>query len=862
MGIWPFSWRSKRKRTHGGGPGISRSEEEAMHHAGPLRDGSQGTEMNSTSLIPERRPSRRDSRGKRRSSRDTKKLQRNPQKQRTYSFSPGRHDSIQVAQDIHRPPPVPPLPTNASPRGVRANTVGKTSANNPVHPPRAQTQPVMSTQEWQRAPTLHKRTAQDLNRRKSNKKRRKEEHDREAEIKAMVAEMPTRPATDSASSGRPMKKDSRKMHTGLNHNFQNPASDISLPTAESMRSSLSSRSNDSASYKVSALDVLAPRPTIRCSDTPRYVPGASGFGSRGSGSPRRGISERLQIPKEVLDANKRVDDLADKLDAGDLRELMERDQRRKEKKKAADRMKMERRLARTQAKQRAEQAEAERTGVTPPPNMERGVLGRDGPSRETEEGISAVVTSSRRRHSDSSSIGQNQRRAILERKPSTLSIQDPRSHFKRTESLATEQQSPTDEHDEPMIGTAQVGTVSRASISPPPSPRDHTRLESSISQVMDLKEPEDNAPVKPGTTRRTSQSPVHPPQSWTSFFRRGTRTRKRGPTPSSFSNTSRDSMIRESHQTAQVPQIGYTPVKLPSNVPKRTMSKFREDLPELPISPPDSRVQSPEADEVPPIREEYPKAGHGSLENMDSRVRYDTPTSNYQSLDAMRLHDQTPTSGHRSMETASPEPTAIMSQSLASIDSEGSWLSGRKPGSKRASSQLMTHPLRDSASSLQKRYRELSESAEELGIAEDEYFSRLTPGPDDQFDLRRSSAQSGGQPVASSDEDDEEDDLASPKLGAVARRPTVIHHEPRAKSTYGLQEYLEGPAEETLDELSYGTNDDMNIDDPEAGLVRAKSVDLGHGHVRRISAGSARLLDLKPSLSGESSKNTAQIGSA
>ncbi len=34
--------------------------------------------------------------------------------------------------------------------------------------------------------------------------------------------------------------------------------------------------------------------------------------------------------------------------------------------------------------------------------------------------------------------------------------------------------------------------------------------------------------------------------------------------------------------------------------PQRTMSKFREDLPELPLSPPDSRVQSPETTMIQP----------------------------------------------------------------------------------------------------------------------------------------------------------------------------------------------------------------------------------------------------------------------
>lgn len=295
------------------------------------------------------------------------------------------------------------------------------------------------------------------------------------------------------------------------------------------------------------------------------------------------------------------------------------------------------------------------------------------------------------------------------------------------------------------------------------------------------------------------------------------------------------------------------------------MSKFREDLPELPLSPPDSRVQSPEADSVPPIRANYPERKIGqSSEESEAHVRYDTPASGYRSSEAMRIRDETPTSGHRSIDDPSPEPAAVLSQSLASIDSEGSWLSGRKGGSKRGSAQLPPHPLRDSASSLQRRYREFSESGEELGIAEDEYFSRLSPGPEEFYKIHR---QSTGNPVPSSD-DEEGGSLASPtsselttKWGAVARQPTVVHHhEPRAKSREGLLDDFESDSAsehraETPDikRKSYGLAQDI-INEDESGVHRATSIDFGKHHARHVSAGSARLLDLKPRVSGESKR--------
>ena len=293
------------------------------------------------------------------------------------------------------------------------------------------------------------------------------------------------------------------------------------------------------------------------------------------------------------------------------------------------------------------------------------------------------------------------------------------------------------------------------------------------------------------------------------------------------------------------------------------MSKFREHLPELPLSPPDSRVQSPEADvvQVPPIRTDHPDKKVGQSSSEEPHVRYDTPTSGY--LETMRMRDETPTSGHRSIDAPSPEPAAVLSQSLASIDSEGSWLSGRKGGSKRGSAQLPPHPLRDSASSLQKRYKEYSESAEELGIAEDEYFSRLSPGPEEQYKVHR---QSTGQAVPSSD-DEEGGSLASPtssepttKWGAVGRQPTVVHREPRAKSREGLLNDFEydsasEPRSDTPDvkRKSYGLTQDI-INENESGVQRATSIDLGKHHARHVSAGSARLLELKPRVSGESKR--------
>ncbi|ESZ95383.1 hypothetical protein SBOR_4239 [Sclerotinia borealis F-4128] len=810
MGMWPFHWKSTRRASRSGAT-KSRSEDSTMHNAGTQRDPGKhdGSDLNPSSVL-ERRRSRRDTQRRRKPSRDSKKLQK-PDRQRTYSFSPGRNDSIRVPRDAHRPS-VPPLLADA--RDGEEATTGVTG------------QQAESLQDWQRVPTLHKRGAAELSRRKSSKKR-KEDYNREEEIKAMVSFMPNRPAVDAASSGRPMKRDSKRMRTGLRGNLQNPHSDISLPTAESMRSSVSSNSEHQTSWRISALDSLAPRPTIRHSENPRYAPGATGFGSDRSESQRRRISDRIHIPEEVLRANKRIDELADDLDARELRELMERDQKRQERKKVAEILTAERRLARKQEKQKAEEAAAARYGTPPPDNMERGVLGREVVGLGI--GTSVVTTSSKRRGSDTWDSGRGKR-------PADAFHKDSAAH---ETPFADENLIPSSDRSEPFLGTALVDTIGKANVSPPASPPGHVRGPSSISQVVNLDKSRTPSPSK---KQRVEPEPVKQPveaktsQSWTSFFRRNKRL-SRAHTPS-FSNTSRETV-----QNGPPSHLGYTPMmRQTSNLPKRTMSRFREDLPELPISPPDSRVQSPEADVVPPIRTDYPDKRVSIRRSLEEQRRHDTPIS------AMRLRDSTPTSGHRSTIVPSPEPTTLLSQSLASIDSEGSWLSGKKTTSKRGSTQLTLAPLRDSASSLQQRYKELSESSEELGIAEDEYFSRITPGPDEENMMK---PQSIGLPMASSDEEDGGSIKQSPireektKWGAVARHPTVVHRE-RAKSREGLLGEAAGGFASDRRSISYQAE---FVDEDSPGMSRATSVDFGH--VRRVSAGSARLLDMKSRASGE-----------
>ncbi|OBT65932.1 hypothetical protein VE03_05391 [Pseudogymnoascus sp. 23342-1-I1] len=858
MTIWPFGRKNSRKKSSLGLQ-TSATEPATMKRVGSREAGRlTGSEVGAGELSR-----KRTGRERRRRSRESKKLQRDPPK-RAYSYSPGRSENLGIRRDGRRDHP--PLPDNAVAIVARSTF----AANG-----RAQTEDIG------RVPTLHKRTAQDLNRRKSSKKR-KEDHDRAAEIKAMSKFMPTpvRAATTPDWSGSPIRKDTKKLH-GINRLFTSTTSDVSLPIQDSLRSSMSSDSERFTSYELKGMDLFTPRPTIRYSENPKFKHYESGVGvDRSNSSKRKRALEKVPVPEEKPAYRKRIDDLADDLDAGALRELMERDNRRREQKRTSEREMMAQKVARRRERQKAEESQAIIHGNEPAKIMDRGVMGRElmGLGIEGQQPVEAVAQQS------TEPAATNDGAADVRNQAPESAAQNPPAGILVNGSLpSSDLESPTSEQSEPVLATAQVARLSRATMSPPPSLRrsGHQRNTSSVSQINDLpvapKATEvpipipqvENTPTelsKQDTSRLSfdTGSSTKQHSSWKSWFKRNSK-EKRSSIQSSFSNTTRESTIPPPPTTV----VYAIPIVHPPGS-KRTMSRFREDLPELPMSPPYSRVQSPELDvlRVQPIEQSLPMnitSGRSSAEP-SSRMQLDTSSGH-----RPHLRYETPTRGHPA-DVPSPEPSNALSQSLASIDSEGSWLSGRaRANSKRSSRQVPLSQSRDSHSSLMKRYRELSDSAEELGIAEDEYYNRLTPGPEDMYSKANMANRISGNPMPSSDEEDGES-LGSPvsknsKWGEVARTPTIVHREPRATSRQGMlndfQDYDSGDDEKVDSPLAphKGDEDSETAESPvtpvgRGGLERATSVDYKKAHMRAISAGSARLLDLKPRASGESKRTS------
>ncbi|KAI1266042.1 hypothetical protein F5Y18DRAFT_35599 [Xylariaceae sp. FL1019] len=735
-------------------------------------------------------------------------LQNNSRRRtRAYSFSPGRQDSLGV------------------------NKLKKQSGP----PPTSQTryghgQGSMSYDDIaMRVPTLHptnsrnKRRGQPLPRKKSSK-RRKEDHDREAEIRAMSQFMPVRPATDTWTSGRPMRRESRRLRGG------DPSSDISLPLPESIHSAMSSDS-EQISWKVSAIDALAPRPTLRYASNP-LSDSATSSGPVRAQSTRKRISDRAGLPDATLRDRRRIHDLADDFDATDLRELMERDKRRRERKREKEQERMERRLARRAEKQRAEEAAAIRNGSTPPANMERGVMGREMPVSSHAQRTSAIVTSTRRRSPSDSSRRQSKTSLRSNDPPNRDKTPSPLDEFHRTDSIPREVPSPVE----------PTAPLSEPEVEDTPSRR------SSSSKIFNLIRPKKSRSISPRQSGPAASSEIilHPSVSlrhedaesisrtsdsrasrpWLSLFK--WRKNRRSSGPSSFSNTSRDSMLG-SQPTLPINYVASR--KVSSGVPKRTMSRFREDLPELPLSPPDSRMASPEID---PIQTEPLPAIQD-----DVVMRYDTPT------EAMRV---TPSSMHRDELQASPAPHSM---SLASIDSEASWLSGRI-SRQRTSSGMRTslpYPPRTVSALSGGSEAQASDHTDDDIIADDEYLKSVVPSR-----LQRNST---GEARPSSDEDEAE---SSPtwgeKWGEVGQVP-LMHHRETMKSQEGLLQSFDSDDKELSN--SKDSDDDGEGQTP-GEPQRATSIHFGKGHVRNFSAGSAKLLELSPRPSGEQRRGAIERG--
>jgi hypothetical protein len=679
-------------------------------------------------------------------------------------------------------------------------------------------------------PTLYaKRSEWDTSiPRKKSSKRKAEDNARERELRAMTAPIPIpkprRPATYSGSG--PLQRETKRIPGDLGR----PSSQVSLPIAENIYEPDEDPYQNS--FKIGILAALSPRPTVK-------------YNGRSQSSlakqPSRLPPLQQSIEEEDLSqSRRRIDDLADDLDSAGLRELMERDRKRRERKKQGDKANLQRKLQRRAEKQREEETRRNRTeefarsssaeihAQGPQPSLPPDINGSRNladPFADPAAAEKTTQTPIRNPFEDEKDVEAD-------------IMSDVYDEHDAAETPIT---IPSPEKQAKPVPQANNMAAPQGAVSPPMSPMQSLVDERNMSQTSFKKEK--ISPEAAAGLERQRQSSDHGVQqsSWTSFFRRGTRHKGSAPdrgrfTPSEFSNTSRESFARKG-PPPQLMASQRTFRQSGSATPQRTMSKFREDLPEYPMSPPDSRMQSPETTETRPINTATSGGRHlvhsqsGTLDGRSLATSSSIPT-----LDRGRPDSRV----HSLMSGDSEAAGHALSQSLASVDSEGSWLSGKPV--KRFSGPLS--PM------LSDKEKQKPDEMEE-DIASDDYLSRLSPEPD----ARRQSTISGRR--ASSALMDFHADQQSPippvppiARGAdqgelwhdsVRRQPTVIKQASRAKSQEGLLKNFESAdVENASDEETESprSEEDMTI-------MRARSVDYGKGHARKISASSGKLLDIR-----------------
>ena len=467
MAIWPFGRRSKKRvdsdNRSTGGSAIKNPEGTV---GGPAPEMS-GLDSSTAEEKPGRKPSHR---------RSSRKLTKAP------------HSKTKDAERMETTQAVPQTfqPTAKRP-GVK---LASTGADRPAMPSNEESdvpsyylqnptsftslQPETFT-VFPLPPTLRaKKSTNDATfpRRKSSK-RKAEDQAREQEIKAMSSPIPIPKRPHSRTAGN-IFRDSRKGFHHSTRNSERPLSDVSLPIPESIHSTVSVLS-DSHGFRVSTLDALAPRPTIRYFEGSRNKEFGSGTSGPARSSTKR--ERRTFTPEDGLKPNQRIAYLADELDAGSLRELMDRDQRRSERSRRSEQDKLHKKLQKHADSQQAAKAVGEEGGDGPLKENNLPIA-KDDEKNVGQEGSTSPTAASRRK---SSFRGHGT--TIPDAKSKDSSRQSTRLGNVSNGKGGIE--SPDERSSEAIIETAKVIRLSQASMSPPLTPKQANQRPSGLSLLAD-----------------------------------------------------------------------------------------------------------------------------------------------------------------------------------------------------------------------------------------------------------------------------------------------------------------------------------------------------------------------------------------
>ena len=769
--------------------------------------------------------------------------------------------ALPLSYSLDRSPHLRPVDTERPhiPYNFRDHSTSQTSVQRPDT--RSQSRP---------ATVRSKRSAYDTFpvRRRSSKKRKDDDRIREEEIRGMSAPI----AVPKRQGDGIFRRDSKKRRNFSN----NKDSTVSLPYGESIHSM--STVPEQRGWELGLFDMFSPRPAIRLSGTPQYPP-PSPFAQPPVS--RDGLHTLRE--KEPVDGfkkkNQRIGVTADDMDASDLRLLMERDAKRRERRRREQQEKLDRKLKARAGRDRADSSkrrqeaeevrreqelrarveEERQARQMSPPTAVHPAL-RDEPHLNSEEVVGLGIGAQQQADVPMKEAEDPFRDPLPSPAPETDPYLEMRQHG--LPGAFTPMETPM---EDPIVETAQAVRYSQHTpqmATPPMSPVNHKAPAPMPAPLLISERQERTASLPeapPGMPILLEERRTSEPRSiesrraggWATLFRRGGTKKETGPkspaSETSFTNTSRESMSRGPIPAHLLGNERSPFQRNKSGAPTRTQSKFREDLPEMPMSPPDSRVQSPDVPDL-PVGAAAIAAGHrgrASPRPID-RTNVHSHTSDPDASGAPRFDTPVSPNGRG---------TGLMSASLASVDSEGSWLASGgslKRGSR--SSQLSR-----SIGSLSKRPQEFIGSYEDLGghDKDAEYLARRSSRSPDAPKQQQRTRRTNTPTITGADEEsvlgEESPDvsgLAVPMTmhGSVRRKPTLVHRDPIARSREGLlAEYAIGEVA-TIEGASNDDDFEMATPARDSHVHRAKSVSIGgRGHARKVSAGSAKLLDLPPS---------------
>lgn len=674
------------------------------------------------------------------------------------------------------------------------------------------------TDEQRRPVSTQGPTTHNTIRRKFSKKKKRDDREREDEIRALSRPIPIPKRADTQDSAVPSRRISkRRMSLQPRQNTEPPGNGslVSLNSPGSMRSGITGKISDSwHHWDVGALDMLSPRPKIRYSMT-QYAPDSM----QALGQSRTGSSKGQ---RKDWSSSRTIDEMAEEYDASTIRELMDRDARRLEKKQKYEEEKARKRLERHAVRKQEGSSGAQATDPGEESSRAFEGLGLQGANAGPSSPVEARAPRKRDSHQPT----------LMAASP-TISdhpYKEPEATDEAKEAIKAQPQvapeptaesTPVDtvEPAEPLTREQDifVPPASSAAPSPPISPFAGTERKSSyISTVSDARNQSLQDLAESGTAeasgRRASDIGSKRTGALASLFRRSKRVSgeygKEPPTSEkSFSNTSRESMARQplpAHLVAPPPSA-----KRRSGTPQRTVSKFREDLPESPAS----RSQFGDDGGIP--------SSATSEARRDSRV-FEGRTD--------------------SMSSAVAPSATGLSQSLASVDSEASWLTGARNPRRRTSQQMVP-----TTGSVAENEEDFSVSYEDLGRPDEEAFkSHVT--------RRQRAGSNRVDPLLEDDISEHDESQADATLeleenveyGTAARQPVYVHRHGSATSREGILQQVAAEGKSGHLDVASGAHEDdersfvSGFEDATPNVEEVRTV----SHARQVSSGSARLLDI------------------